>query len=207
MADKDTVVIRVEGAGAKIPVTINGKRMMVPRDRDVRMPKPFYEVLQRSGYRTRLIEGDGAPKAEEAVEPGIESVTGGVATPATDLTASTIRAKDAEAGPQGITGTQREDLTHSDSGAEQDPSEVDLTADGGTGGDAGASGAENNGDNNDPEADKMIEGTVEDVAARLENVTDKAELARIRAAEDDREKPRKGVLDAITEQEKKLSAE
>lgn len=46
------------------------------------------------------------------------------------------------------------------------------------------------------DADGVIEGTVEDVEKRLGSLTPE-QLASVKEAEIDREKPRKGVLDAI----------
>lgn len=49
--------------------------------------------------------------------------------------------------------------------------------------------------NNDD--DELVAGSVSDVTSRINSDTSEAELNRLRAAEDDREKPRKGVISAI----------
>lgn len=88
----------------------------------------------------------------------------------------------------------------------EDEAEAEMAIDGLGEGDqsAGAGGAGENGSlpsgTFDPEA--IIDGTVEEVAARLEGLTPE-QLAAVKAAESDREKARKGVLDAID----KLTAE
>lgn len=69
---------------------------------------------------------------------------------------------------------------------------------------AGAGGAGENGSlpSGTFNAEAIIDGTVDEVAARLEGLTPE-QLAAVKAAESDREKARKGVLDAID----KLTAE
>lgn len=69
---------------------------------------------------------------------------------------------------------------------------------------AGAGGAGENGSlpSGTFNAEAIIDGTVEQVAARLEGLSPE-QLAAVKAAENDREKARKGVLDAID----KLTAE
>lgn len=45
--------------------------------------------------------------------------------------------------------------------------------------------------------DDLVSGTVDDVTGRISADTSEAELRRLRAAEEDRERPRRGVLSAI----------
>ncbi|MEO1169925.1 MAG: hypothetical protein AAFW97_14565 [Pseudomonadota bacterium] len=52
----------------------------------------------------------------------------------------------------------------------------------------------------DAEADAIIDGTVAEVAERIAGLTAE-ERARVRAAEEDREKPRKGVMEALDKAE------
>ncbi len=55
---------------------------------------------------------------------------------------------------------------------------------------------EDRGNRSNNDDDELVNGTVADVTSRLEGA-DEAELNRLRAAEEDRESPRKGVLSAI----------
>jgi hypothetical protein len=56
--------------------------------------------------------------------------------------------------------------------------------------------------------DSLVDGTVADVTGRITSDTSEEELARLEAAENDREKPRAGVLNALkAERERRAAAE
>jgi hypothetical protein len=175
----DTIKIKVAGGAsdAAIPVQVNERRITVPRDTEIELDRAFVEALQNSGYDVTVVATDGT--GADAGAPGA-----GAETIATRSGPDDDHAK----------GGQVDKELPPTEGYEPDPN---------------AAGADEEGEGEQPpapepladeseafDADAIIAGNLQAASERLDGLT-LDQLEQVKAAEVDREVPRKGMIDAI----------
>ena len=190
MAQSDTIKVKItmKNGGkttARPPLTVNGQTVDYKLDAEQELPAAAVEAAENSDSLQVERLGEGAAEGPGGANGGATNVKAGTNLAHAD---GEMPTHDDEIAPE----TDAEETARSIPGTDDDGSDN-------AGGDTG------NGD--DVEADKMIEGTIDEVNARLAKVSDTAMLDRIDAAETDREKPRKGVREAIEARRKELASE
>lgn len=168
-----TVTVEGSRADAGIPVAVNGHTIKVKRNTPTRMPEPFLTSLLTGGYPVISQVRDEAESTDEIA-------TGDLGEG--DLGAGAGGTGEDGSSPSGATTIEANQAENNSTTTYDDV--------------AGNSGA--------PafDAEAVINGTVAEVAERLAGLTPE-QLAAVKAAEEDREQSRKGVLEAIA----KLTAE
>lgn len=180
-----TFIVHGDGPTTVPKPAIDGTQAVIPYETEVTLPRCFFEVVRDAGYAVELVESDEAEEAEPVPEPApapVEPPAPAPEEPAPEETKQDETAAEGDNSPPAAT-------------------EAPAGALGGeTAASAGGSGAEpgSNGDGSAPafDADKVIEGNVAAVKARLGDLTDE-QLALVAAAEKDREVPRVTVASAI----------
>lgn len=195
MSDDKTITIILAGdkSDHEVPVSVNGTTIRVPRNKEFDVHPSYAEALTNSGYDVTVVSPDGAGDDRGAV-PGAENIEVEAKRDGPDDDHSKTGQVDKEFAPEGYQpepgAAEADDPDKAPGSASSPPPELRQGA-----AEAGAGRPE--GEQADAfDADSQIEGNIDDVVARLTGHSPE-QLTAVEKAENDREKPRKGVLDAI----------
>lgn len=169
------MAVGLTGMVGKPPLTANGKSYEYELDTEIELPEAAVSAAMDSDqFVVTLVDDDDSPAEGES--DGTTDAGGGDATGGADS------AQDGDA---------------------PDRSTTDVTPAQGSGQDetSGSNGKPAGDDDFDPE--EAIKGNVPDVEKRIEGMTAE-QVKAVRAAEEDREVPRKGVKDALDARDEAL---
>ena len=189
MAQSDTIKVKItmKNGGkttARPPLTVNGQTVDYKLDAEQELPAAAVEAAENSDSLQVERLGEGAAEGPGGANGGATNVKGGT----------------------NLAHADGEMPTHDDEIAPEADAEETARSIPGTD-DDGSDNAGNNTGGDDTEADEAIEGTVDEVSKRIAKIDDPEMLDRLDAAEVDREKPRKGVREAIEARRKELAGE